>query len=136
MGTEVVDGIKDAQYYTAAANWAVEHRVIEGFERDGQAKRDFAPDEDLTFEQLIRVIANASEADWQTSDLSVLDGFADKDAVSDWAAHAMAWAVENGVVKGWDKGTDQARELKPGEKVSRERAAVALARAFKNGTIE
>ncbi len=134
-GTDAVDGIEDAQYYTAAANWAVEAGVVQGFEREGD-KRDFAPYGDLSFEQLVSIVAKASGADYESSDLSVLDRFADKDAVSPWAAHAMAWAVEEGLVSGWDNGAENLRELKPAESVARERAAVVLANAFSAGVLK
>ena len=130
-----VDGVEDGAFYTAAANWAVGAGVIQGFEREG-ARRDFAPYGELSFEQLVSVVAKASGADYESSDLSALDGFADKGAVSTWAAHAMAWAVEEGLVSGWDNGADNMRELKPSEAVSRERAAVVLANAFKSGVLK
>ena len=131
-----VDGVEDGAFYTAAANWAVSAGVIQGFEVEGQDKRDFAPYGELSFEQLVSVVAKASGADYESSDLSVLDGFADKDSVSGWAAHAMAWAVEEGLVSGWDNGAGNARELKPAETVARERAAVVLANAFAAGVLE
>ena len=124
------DGVEDGAFYTAAANWAVSAGVIQGFEVEGQDKRDFAPYGELSFEQLVSVVAKASGADYESSDLSVLDKFADRDAVSGWAAHAMAWAVEEGLVSGWDNGAERQRELKPAETVARERAAVVLANAF------
>ena len=130
-----VDGVEDGAFYTAAANWAVGAGVIQGFEVEGQDKRDFAPYGELSFEQLVSVVAKASGADYESSDLSVLDGFADKDSVSDWAAHAMAWAVEEGLVSGWDNGAERQRELKPAETVARERAAVVLANAFAAGVL-
>ncbi len=135
-GTDAVEGIEDAKYYTAAANWAVENGVIEGYERAGQDKRDFAPYDGLTFEQLVSIVAKASGADYESSDLSELDRFADAAEVSDWAKHAMAWAVSTGLVSGWDNGDDQARELKPGMLVSRERAATVLANAYKAGILD
>ncbi len=135
-GTDAVDGVEDAQYYTAAANWAVASGVIQGFEQEGSAKRDFAPYGEVSFEQLVSIVAKASGADYESSDLSVLDGFADKDAVSGWAAHAMAWAVEEGLVSGWDNGDGAARTLDPGATVARERAAVVLSNAFRAGVLK
>ncbi len=135
QGTDAVEGVEDAHFYTAAANWAVNAQIIEGFECEG-AKRDFAPYADLSFEQLVCIVAKASGADYAASDLSALDGFADKDSVSSWAAQAMAWAVNTGLVSGWDNGAEHLREIKPGETVSRERAAVVLARAFQAGVLK
>ena len=134
-GTSAADGVEDAQYYTAAANWAVSAGVVQGFEVEGQDRRDFTPYGELSFEQLVSVLAKASGADYESSDLSALDKFADKDSVSDWAAHAMAWAVEEGLVSGWDNGADNMRELKPAETVARERVAVVLANAFAAGVL-
>ncbi len=130
-----VDGVEDAAFYTGAANWAVASGVIQGYEREGSARRDFAPWGRLTFEQLVCVVARASGADYGSSDLAALDRFSDKGSVSGWAAHAMAWAVEEGLVTGWDNAAEGRSSLAPGDDVARERAAVVLERAFKAGVL-
>ena len=46
----------------------------------------------------------------------------------------MAWAVESGLVSGYDEPDGQ--YLRPGEEVARERVAVILMRAFQSGILK
>jgi C1A family cysteine protease len=125
-----VSGITDGVWYTAAANWAVENGIINGFEK-ADGSRDFAADSAVSFEQLISVIANASAADVSKADVSVLSKFADAADVSSWATASMAYAVEAGLVNGYD-----GKILAPGEDVKRERVATILMNAFDEGILK
>ncbi len=125
-----VSGIADGAWYTAAANWAIENGIINGFER-ADGSRDFAPDTAVSFEQLIAIIANASGADVAKADTSVLAKFSDGASVSSWAAPSMAYAVESGLVSGYD-----GKVIAPGEDVKRERVATVLMNAFEKGVLK
>ena len=125
-----VSGITDGVWYTAAANWAIENGIINGFEK-ADGSRDFAADSAVSFEQLISVIANASAADVSKADVTVLAKFADAADVSSWATASMAYAVEAGLVNGYDGKT-----LAPGEDVKRERVATILMNAFDEGILK
>ena len=131
--TTGIDGSADGMYYTAAANWAVRNGVITGFDREDGSK-DFAADDDVSFEQLItilsRLCATSGELSAAGSDLSA---FADGYLASDWSRGAFAWAAANGLVQGYDEPTG--KYLRPGENVARERVAVVLARAFDMGIL-
>ncbi len=134
VGTDAVQGVESYRFYTGAANWAVEEGVINGVAlKDGT--RNFAPDEDVTFEQLIAIIANASGEDFESMDTASLDRFTDADAVSDWSATAMAWAVDRGLVNG-SENEDGSRSLLPGAKAARERTATVLMNAFQAGVLK
>ena len=123
-------------FYTAAANWAYENGVVNGYDNtDGSTS--FAPGDTVTFEQLITILANyaaANGADVKSADTSALADFTDATSVSTWATSSMAWAVEAGLVNGYDN-TDGTHSLVPGEDVIRGRAAVVLMNACNLGVI-
>ena len=115
-------------YYTAAANWAFANGVITGIEyTDG--KKDFAADGEVSFEQLVTVLARLCATDGELEAAgSDLSAFADGDLASDWSRNAFAWAAKKGLVEGYDWPTG--KYLVPGEDVARERVAKVLMRAF------
>ncbi len=126
------------EFYTAAANWAYENGVVNGLD-NADGSTSFAPGNTVTFEQLITILANyaaaTGKADIASADASVLSDFTDAASVSTWATDSMAWAVENGLVNGYDN-VDGTRSLVPGEDVIRGRAAVVLMNACNLGVIE
>ncbi len=105
------------QWYAAGVSWAAETGVMEG---DGNR---FAPEEVVTREQL--VVLAYRYAQLQGCDVTVsengLGAYADGDTVSDWAAEAMTWAVEQGVLNGKDGGL-----LAPQDQLTRAEAAQIL----------
>ncbi len=122
--------VADNQWYTGAANWAVKNEVINGF--DGV---EFRPDAAVTAEQLVTILANyADRAGAEDADLGVLSGFADSDAIFDWARGSVAWAKARGIINGYDEGG--VRFLKPYEEIARERAATILMNAFESGVLK
>ena len=130
--------VKGGEWYTAGVNWAVENGVINGYADEQGNRFAFGPDDPVTFEQLITVLANCSA---KSEDLpsaqessKVLSSFKDGQSVSAWAQANMAWAVGNGLVSGYDEPDGQ--YLRPGEDVARERVAVILMRAFQSGILK
>ena len=130
--------VKGGEWYTAGVSWAVENGVINGYADEQGNRFAFGPDDPVTFEQLITVLANCSA---KSEDLpsaqessKVLSSFKDGQSVSAWAQANMAWAVENGLVSGYDEPDGQ--YLRPGEEVARERVAVILMRAFQSGILK
>ena len=130
--------VKGGEWYTAGVNWAVENGVINGYADEQGNRFAFGPDDPVTFEQLITVLANCSA---KSEDLpsaqessKVLSSFKDGQSASAWAQANMAWAVENGLVSGYDEPDGQ--YLRPGEEVARERVAVILMRAFQSGILK
>lgn len=123
-----IPGSADGMYYTAAANWAFANGVITGIEYpDG--KKDFAADGEVSFEQLVTVLARMCATDGELEAAgSDLSAFADGDLASPWSREPFAWAAANGLVTGYDWPTG--KYLVPGEDVARERVAVVLMRAF------
>ena len=74
-------------WYEKGMAWAKENGISDGS----------APNGSITREQLAVMLYRASGADAGSAELSA---FADSKAVSSWAAEAMSWAVEQGVITG------------------------------------
>ena len=134
VDTTGIDGSADGMYYTAAANWAVKNGVITGFDREDGSK-DFAADDDVSFEQLVTILARLCATSGELSAAgSDLSAFADGDLASSWSRGAFAWAAAKGLVQGYDEPAG--KYLRPGEPVARERVAVVLMRAFEMGIMK
>ena len=132
--TTGIAGSADGQFYTAAANWAVANKVITGIVRE-DGSLDFAADEDVTFEQLVTILARVGATpDEVAAAGSDLSAFVDGDAASAWSAASLKWAADEGLIEGYD--TEAGKLLKPGEDVARERVATVLMRAFELGILK
>ena len=132
--TTGIAGSADGQFYTAAANWAVANKVITGIVREG-GSLDFAADEDVTFEQLVTILARVGATpDEVAAAGSDLSSFLDGSDASVWSATSLKWAADKGLVQGYD--TPSGRLLAPGEDVARERVATVLMRAFELGILK
>ena len=121
--------VQDAAYYTGAANWAVENGVING-KSDGKGGRIFDPNGTITAEQLCVILFNATEASAPSS-TSKIDTLTDGSSISSWAKNACEWAMENGVLSGYNNA-DGTKSLRPQEGVSRARTATILVNAIDN----
>ena len=129
-----IAGSADGMFYTAAANWAVAKGIIKGIERPG-GTLDFAADESVTFEQLVtilgRLCAAPDELEAAGADLSA---FVDGVDASEWSAPYIKWAVDKGLIEGYDESAG--KRLAPGENVARERVATVLMRVFELGVLK
>ncbi|MCD8316941.1 MAG: S-layer homology domain-containing protein, partial [Eggerthellaceae bacterium] len=129
--------VEDGAYYTEAIAWALDAGIITGYVSEGE--EIFNPDGYMHFDQMIAMLSRmaiGAEAagDWDAGSLSA-PRFTDADGVSDWAAGAMAWAVDAGIVTGHDNG-DGTYTLASRSHVARERVVTVLWRALSNGLIE
>ena len=129
-----IAGSADGQFYTAAANWAVANKVITGIVRE-DGSLDFAADEDVTFEQLVTILARVGATpDEVAAAGSDLSSFLDGSDASAWSAPSLKWAADEGLIEGYD--TEAGKLLAPGEDVARERVATVLMRAFELGILK
>ncbi len=110
---------KNAYYYDAVC-WAYGNQVMQGL-----TETRFAPDAAVTREQLATILYRFGQETPGTGDLSQ---FPDGDRVSPWAAEAVRWAVEEGLLQGAAVGRQVL--LQPHELVTRAQAAVLLMRYF------
>ena len=132
--TTGIAGSADGQFYTAAANWAVANKVITGIVRE-DGSLDFAADEDVTFEQLVTILARVGATpDEVAAAGSDLSSFLDGSGASAWSAPSLKWAADEGLIEGYD--TEAGKLLAPGEDVARERVATVLMRAFELGILK
>ncbi len=111
-----------AAWYAEAVAWAASQGLMTGYD-DGTGR--FGPEDELTREQLAAVfwrIAGEPEAD---ADLSM---FPDGDSTSAWALEPVEWAVETGLLKGYD----DTGELDPAGDLTRAQAATVFFRLAGN----
>lgn len=114
MGVDTSGG---STWYEKGMAWAVENKVSDGTK----------PGEPITREQLAVMLYRLS--DKPDADVSVLDGYPDGSSIHTWTdfQEAMAWAIENGIIKGTNKGT-----LEPEKGATRAEAAAILTRFCRN----
>lgn len=74
-------------WYAKGMAWAMENGISDGL----------GPDSSITREQLVTML-------YRYDGSPAVDGFYDADSVSGFAAGAMRWAVERGIIGGTDGG--------------------------------
>ncbi len=94
----VADG---AEWYAVAKAWAMEAAISDGSNMDGN----------ITREQVVTMLYRYAAANKEivVGDVD-MSAFTDADGISDWAAEAMAWAVENGIITGMTETTIAAQD--------------------------
>ena len=107
------------QWYTNAVIWAAENGIVKGVNTT-----TFAPNDQITREQIATILFRYAKAEKVEGKLA---GFPDAEKVSDYAADAMAWAVEQGLINGISE-SDGKTYLAPQETATRAQIAVILMR--------
>ena len=103
--------VKADDWFADAVAWAEENGVASGV-----SETAFAPNDLLTREQLATML-------WARVGKPETDGkpdFADAEQISGWAVEALSWAVENGIMSGFDG------KLMPQDVADRAQGAVML----------
>ena len=111
--------VADGQWYTNAVIWAAENGIVKGVNTT-----TFAPNDQITREQIATILFRYAKAEKVEGKLA---GFPDAEKVSDYAADAMAWAVEQGLINGISD-SDGKTYLAPQETATRAQIAVILMR--------
>ena len=111
--------VADGQWYTTAVIWAAENGIVKGVNTT-----TFAPNDQITREQIATILFRYAKAEKVEGKLA---GFPDAGKVSDYAADAMAWAVEQGLINGISE-SDGKTYLAPQETATRAQIAVILMR--------
>ena len=124
--------VRDGVWYTGAVNWAVANGVMNGYADETGARTAFGPDDAVTMEQLLQILANLKGA--SNADEAALSSLIDAEDISPWARSAAAWAIQQGVVSGYEL-PDGTHQLVPGEHIARERVAVVLSNALEKGIL-
>ena len=92
------EDVNISSYYGKYVCWAYKKGYVSGTGND-----KFSPDKALTREQIALILYNAAEdlyLDKSNVDLTVLEGYTDKNSASEWAKTALCWAVTNGLLSG------------------------------------
>ena len=87
------EDVKEGQWYTDAVEWAATNKIVNGV-GDGT---NFAPTDTITREQIATILYRYAGSPEVKGDLKA---FPDEGKVSSYAATAMAWAVEEGIITG------------------------------------
>ena len=111
--------VADGQWYTNAVIWAAENGIVKGVNTT-----TFAPNDQITREQIATILFRYAKAEKVEGKLA---GFPDAEKVSDYAADAMAWAVEQDLINGISE-SDGKTYLAPQETATRAQIAVILMR--------
>lgn len=119
-------------WYTGAVNWAVANGVMNGYADETGARTAFGPDDAVTMEQLLQILANLKGS--SNADEAALSSLVDAESISPWARSAAAWAIQQGVVSGYEL-PDGTHQLVPGERIARERVAMVLSNALEKGIL-
>lgn len=82
--------VPEGQWYSDAVAWATENNIVKGV-----SENKFAPDEDITREQMVLIIYRyAKMQGFDAGGASNLENFTDAKDVSDWALDAIRWAIK------------------------------------------
>lgn len=98
-GKHGFDDVASTQWYNNAVTWAVQNNVMGGYNA-----KQFGPEDNVTVEQIAVIL-------WNYSGNPKFTGTADSVGPhSGWAANALSWAVENGILNNvpYDAVTDAA----------------------------
>jgi hypothetical protein len=111
--------VNGSVWYSDGVAWAADANIVMGITGDF-----FAPDENLTREQLIVILYRYAQHKGidvtAANDLSIYD---DSSEIADWSNTAMEWAVSAGLLQGRSN-----KILAPGEEITRGEVATILTR--------
>ena len=115
--------VEYGEWYTEAVIWAAENGIVNGYE-DGTFRQHLP----VTREQLAAVIYRyALFKGCRVSTTGDLDAFSDAGSISDYAAEAFRWAIQEGIINGTTPVT-----ISPKETANRAQAATILMRFCRN----
>ncbi|MCC2258638.1 S-layer homology domain-containing protein [Intestinimonas aquisgranensis] len=124
-GSPAVDGgsafndVASGDWYASGVAWASANGIVTGY-GDGR----FGPNAPITREQMAAILYRyAGFAGQSTTGQADLSGYTDAGQVSPYAAEAMGWAVDQGLITGVSAGT-----LAPGGSATRAQVATILMR--------
>ena len=115
--------VEETIWYSDAISWAEERNIVEGY-----GNGLFGPNDDITREQIARILYNySSYKGYNTSKTRSLESFKDNKEISEWAREDVAWAVASEIIKGRSKTM-----LYSKDKATKAEMATMLERFIKN----
>lgn len=91
--------VDQSEWYANAVNWCVAHGIMTGYD-DGS--NTFGPNDSLTREQMCKVLAIATKADYASADPAKYNALLGTEETNEWARPFVVWAVDEGLVNGVD----------------------------------
>lgn len=91
--------VDQSEWYANAVNWCVAHGIMTGYD-DGS--NTFGPNDSLTREQMCKVLAIATKADYASADPAKYNALLSTEETDEWARPFVVWAVDEGLVNGVD----------------------------------
>ena len=118
-GSPAVTDVTSGDWYAGGVAWASANGIVTGY-GDGR----FGPNDPITREQLAAILHRYTAfAGQSTAGRADLSGYTDAGQISSYAADAMGWAVDRGLITGVSAHT-----LVPGGSATRAQAATILMR--------
>jgi len=108
--------VPETAWFAPAIAWAKAEGVVNGYNGGG-----FGPNDSITRQDLVTIIYRHSGEIQE--ELKALEDFTDGETVSSYARAAMAWAIENGILTGYNDAT-----LKPKKNVTRAEMTAIMVR--------
>lgn len=95
--------IESDMYYAEAVSWAASNNIVKGIGADANGNMCFAPNRDVTREQLATILYNYAK--YRNLDTSLAAGasmttFQDAANTSPYANDALLWAIQSGIISG------------------------------------
>ncbi len=112
----------DNSYYTDAVRWAAENNVVLGITEDS-----FEPNISITREQMAAIIYRYAKYKGYDINVGTNAGYKDTDDISEYAANAVDWAAEKGIMTGDTEG-----KFEPKTSTTRAQTAAVLMRISEN----
>lgn len=123
-GTSEFSDVKKGSYYEKAVIWASENYLVGGYP-DGT----FRPKQKISREELITILYRYNEFKGKDPAGSAdLGKFSDNSEIHKYAKNAMRWAVDNGIVKGYNEYGQYL--VKPRSETIRSEMATLLYRVY------
>lgn len=118
------EDVKKGSYYEDAITWAAENGIVNGI---GSGR--FAPDDDITREQLATILHRYTKfCGISVNDLTAdISGYSDSSDIADYAKTAFEWCCTVGMINGTSENT-----LSPKGKATRAQFAAILHRFCEN----
>ena len=91
-------GDLEYDWYRAAVDWAAAYDIVEGYSAE-----EFGPADPVTREQMATILYRyGAFKGYDVSESESFESFRDADAVHDWAASSVSWAVGAGLMEGYN----------------------------------
>jgi len=111
--------IEKGAWYYDAVNWAAENGIV-----SGMSENSFAPDKEITREQMATVFYRYTKfKGYNVDERSKTDVYNDGEKISEWALDAVSWANATGLISGTSE-----TELSPDMSATRAQMATILMR--------